>query len=167
MRLIIEDIMLVEDGTPRGGVAFAGETLADFLNDTACLTLDGINRDLESCGLEPITLEQIRIVGVEEESMNKPVLITYHYDGDDKEWWGRVSYVFIYDHNSKLGKDIEQASSEGWWKSEAGQRAGAEFYDKWGIKDEDIVFYLRYEDAPTEEKMIEELKANDIIVEKI
>lgn len=96
--------------------------------------------------------------------MNKPILIEYHFADEGDEWGGRVSYVFIYDHTSELGKDIEQANSEG-WETEAGRRANIKMYGEWNIRDEDIVFYLREEDAPTEEKMIEELKANDIIVD--
>ena len=66
MELIIEDINLVDDATNKGGVAFEGETLGDFIGtdlDDDTFTLADINKHLVECGIEPITLEQIRIIG--------------------------------------------------------------------------------------------------------
>lgn len=55
------DIELHDDGTSKGGVAFAGETLSDFIeqweNDTGRVgreyTLAELNDALKECGIEP------------------------------------------------------------------------------------------------------------------
>lgn len=69
MELIIEDIMLVDDPTSEGGVAFDEETLSDFIRGGATeeTSLAKINKELELCGIEPITLEQIKIIGIKGE----------------------------------------------------------------------------------------------------
>lgn len=64
MILEIEDINLVDLPGGQGGKEFEGETLSDFLAYTESKTLDEINKDLIKCGIEPIGLEQIAIVGV-------------------------------------------------------------------------------------------------------
>ena len=69
-RLIIEDINLVDDATAHGGKANSDETLAEFIQDGAeptSYSLADINRELMACGIEPITLEQINIIGIEGE----------------------------------------------------------------------------------------------------
>ena len=67
MRLIIEDIMLVDSPSQAGGKAWEGETLGEFVSESESITLDKLNRELAECGIEPITLEQIAIIGVEGE----------------------------------------------------------------------------------------------------
>lgn len=69
MELLIEDIMLVDDPTSEGGVAFDGETLSDFIRGGATeeTSLTKINEELALCGIEPITLEQIKIIGIKGE----------------------------------------------------------------------------------------------------
>lgn len=66
MELIIEDINLVDDATNNGGVAFEGERLSDLLGedlDNETYSLADINKHLVECGIEPIRLEQIIIIG--------------------------------------------------------------------------------------------------------
>lgn len=63
MELIIEDINLVDDTTPTGGKSWEGETLGEFIKDSESLSLADINNELVTCGIEPIGLEQIRIIG--------------------------------------------------------------------------------------------------------
>lgn len=63
MELIIEDINLVDDATPTGGKSREGETLGEFIKDSESLSLADINKELVACGIEPIGLEQIRIIG--------------------------------------------------------------------------------------------------------
>ena len=69
MRLIIEDIFLEDDETPEGGIAYANETLSDFIRGGATeeTRLDIINGELRTCGIKPIKINQIKIVGVEGE----------------------------------------------------------------------------------------------------
>ena len=65
MEILIADIPLEDDGTGHGGKTTADETLADFIDyDEGALTLADINRDLVSCGLKPIKLEQLIITGL-------------------------------------------------------------------------------------------------------
>lgn len=66
MELIIEDINLVDDATNTGGVAFEGERLSDLLSEDLehnTWSVADINKYLFKCGIEPITLEQIIIIG--------------------------------------------------------------------------------------------------------
>lgn len=44
-----------------GNVGIDGEFIRE---DEAALTLADINKDLENCGIEPITLDQIIITGI-------------------------------------------------------------------------------------------------------
>ena len=71
MEILIEDVMLVDSPKATGGSAFSGETLADFINEwqrpsNYVLTLADLNRELEECGIEPISEEQIIIKGVKQ-----------------------------------------------------------------------------------------------------
>lgn len=59
-RLQVRDIILRDDGTEKGGVAYKGETLADFIEQlenqkgtTGEYTLAEINEMLKECGIEP------------------------------------------------------------------------------------------------------------------
>lgn len=67
--MIIEDIELTDDETSTGGVAFNHERLSDFLedidNDTQSIA--DINKELVACGIKPITLEQIKVIGIKGE----------------------------------------------------------------------------------------------------
>lgn len=70
MEIIIENINLVDDNTGRGGKSWDGETLAEFIMDGAepnSYSLGDINIELKACGIEPITLEQIRIIDIKGE----------------------------------------------------------------------------------------------------
>lgn len=65
--MIIEDVMLEDDTTHKGGLAFNGERLSDFISDLDEneLTLEDINKALVECGIKPITLKQIVIIGIQ------------------------------------------------------------------------------------------------------
>lgn len=65
--LIIKDIILEDDETSLGGVAFNQERLSDFISDLDenKLTLEDINKALVQCGIKPITLKQIVIIGIQ------------------------------------------------------------------------------------------------------
>lgn len=65
--MIIEDIILEDDETSSGGVAFNQERLSDFISDLDEneLTLEDINKALVECGIKPITLKQIVIIGTQ------------------------------------------------------------------------------------------------------
>lgn len=65
MKIVIEDVVLKDDGTPSGGVAKYGETLADFILDGCSeeYSLEDINKQLEMCGIKPLELKDIKIVG--------------------------------------------------------------------------------------------------------
>lgn len=65
--LIIKDIILEDDETSSGGVAFNQERLSDFISDLDEneLTLEDINKALVECGIKPITLKQIVIIGIQ------------------------------------------------------------------------------------------------------
>ena len=63
MELIIKDIVLEEDSSPTGGIAFEGETLGDFLEDSRNISLADLNHELMACGIMPIDAEQIIVVG--------------------------------------------------------------------------------------------------------
>lgn len=67
--LVIKDIMLEDDETGSGGVAFNRERLSDFISDLdkEILTLADINKALVECGIKPITLEQIVVIGIQGE----------------------------------------------------------------------------------------------------
>jgi len=67
--MIIEDVMLEDDATHKGGLAFNGERLSDFISDLdkEVLTLADINKALVECGIKPITLEQIVVIGIQGE----------------------------------------------------------------------------------------------------
>ena len=50
----------------QGEMEFSGETLGDFIGtdlDDDIFSLADINKHLVECGIEPIRLEQIRIIG--------------------------------------------------------------------------------------------------------
>ena len=51
---------LKDDNTPHGGIAFKGETLADWLEEDGreFNSLDEINRELQSCGIRPIVRKE-------------------------------------------------------------------------------------------------------------
>lgn len=60
---IYNQILLEDDDTPTGGVAFQGETLEDFLEELAnnddCQTIQtikDINQVLIECGIKPVTI---------------------------------------------------------------------------------------------------------------
>lgn len=60
---IYAQILLEDDDTPTGGVAFQGETLEDFLEELAnnddCQTIQTIkdvNQALIECGIKPVTI---------------------------------------------------------------------------------------------------------------
>lgn len=65
MKIVIEDVILKDDGTPSGGVAEYGETLADFILNGCSeeYSLEDINKQLEMCGIKPLELKDIKIVG--------------------------------------------------------------------------------------------------------
>lgn len=67
MGILIEDINLTDAPGWTGGKAWDGETLADFIAENLrpgkLTTLADINKDLEACGIEPITPEQIVVIG--------------------------------------------------------------------------------------------------------
>lgn len=73
MELIIEDINLVDSATSTAGKSWSGETLGEFIEELErqnkyigieeTLSLNKINNYLVECGIEPITLEQIIIIG--------------------------------------------------------------------------------------------------------
>lgn len=65
MKIVIEDVVLKDDGTPNGGVAEYGETLADFILDGCSeeYSLEDINKQLEMCGIKPLELKDIKIIG--------------------------------------------------------------------------------------------------------
>lgn len=67
--MIIEDIMLVDDATSTGGTVFKGELLSQFVEEECdgLYDLVEINKALVECGIEPITLDQIRIIGIKGE----------------------------------------------------------------------------------------------------
>lgn len=69
MKIIIEDINLVDDASSKGGKANANETLAEFLGEVEpeSYSLKDINNELKACGIEPISLDQIIIKRIEEE----------------------------------------------------------------------------------------------------
>lgn len=67
MILEIEDINLVDMPGGAGEKEFEGETLSDFLAYTENKSLGEINQELVKCGIEPIELEQIVIVGAKGE----------------------------------------------------------------------------------------------------
>lgn len=78
MKIIIEDIPLKDNGSSYGGKSHANETLAEFIQDGAeplSYRLDHINGELAACGLEPITIEQIKIVDIEEDEETADELI--------------------------------------------------------------------------------------------
>lgn len=65
MEIMFDNINLTDKAGSTGGKSWNGETLAEFIKeDEMALTLADINRDLESCGIEPITLDQIVITGI-------------------------------------------------------------------------------------------------------
>ena len=71
MELLINDIYLQDDDTSKGGLDHADETLKEFLDSvgdtigsTGELSFAEINKMLVECGIKPITLEQIEVVGV-------------------------------------------------------------------------------------------------------
>lgn len=60
---IYAQILLEDDDTPIGGIAFQGETLEDFLaelaNDDNCQTIrtiKDVNKALIECGIKPVTV---------------------------------------------------------------------------------------------------------------
>lgn len=65
MELLINDIVLEDNiAEPTGGVAYEGETLGDFLAEVEGeKTFHEINDLLIKCGINPITLGQIKVVG--------------------------------------------------------------------------------------------------------
>lgn len=54
------NIILKDDDTAFGGVAFKGETLGDFINgyypsiNPATFDIDTLNKDLVECGIQPV-----------------------------------------------------------------------------------------------------------------
>lgn len=64
--LIIEDIVLRDGPGDFGGKANADETLADFLEyvEDGEISIKELNKELKKCGIMPITLEDIKIIGV-------------------------------------------------------------------------------------------------------
>lgn len=54
---IDRSIILEDDDTEYGGVAFTGETLGDFLDDIGdgFSTLEELNTALKECGIKPLT----------------------------------------------------------------------------------------------------------------
>lgn len=64
--IIIENITLQDGPGEFGGKANADETLADFLDyvDDGAITLKELNKKLKECGIMPIKLEDIKIIGV-------------------------------------------------------------------------------------------------------
>lgn len=53
------DKELQDDDTECGGVAFRGETLEDFIEDTVYNSLDELNEDLVACGIRPIRRNEL------------------------------------------------------------------------------------------------------------
>lgn len=64
--LIIEDIVLRDGPGDFGGKANTDETLADFLEyvEDGKISIKELNKELKKCGIMPITLEDIKIIGV-------------------------------------------------------------------------------------------------------
>lgn len=55
---IYSQILLEDDDTPTGGVAFQWETLEDFLEELGCQTIrtiKDVNQVLIECGIKPVT----------------------------------------------------------------------------------------------------------------
>lgn len=52
------DVLLEDDGTPYGGMAFAGETVRDFIQSMGTelhnCTLDELDAALIECGIKPV-----------------------------------------------------------------------------------------------------------------
>ena len=62
--LDLAEIVLEDDDTPAGGVAFKGETLEDFIEEDDNLDgkdLEVINSALKECGIKPVTLDQVKL----------------------------------------------------------------------------------------------------------
>lgn len=64
--IIIKDIELRDGPEDFGGKANADETLADFLDyvEDGEISLHDLNKKLKDCGLMPITLKDIKIIGI-------------------------------------------------------------------------------------------------------
>lgn len=65
---IYAQILLEDDDTPTGGVAFQGETLEDFLEELDCQTfrtIKDVNKALSECGIKPVNAlpEDHEIIG--------------------------------------------------------------------------------------------------------
>lgn len=67
--LIIKDIALQDGPSDFGGKASADETLADFLDwvEDGEISIKDLNKKLKECGLMPITLADIKIIGIQGE----------------------------------------------------------------------------------------------------
>lgn len=50
------DYVLEDDYTETGGIAFMGETVRDFIEDSdpEKMSLEELNRDLVACGIKPM-----------------------------------------------------------------------------------------------------------------
>ena len=55
---LIMDCVLVDDDTPNGGTAFAGETVRDFIlsTDKDITDLEDLNAALKECGIKPLRI---------------------------------------------------------------------------------------------------------------
>lgn len=64
--LEVEDIMLVDDSSSTGGVAWAGETLSDLIRDIGVeeISLKDLNKILVELGIEEITLGEVIVKNI-------------------------------------------------------------------------------------------------------
>lgn len=64
--IIIKDINLQDGPGDFGGKANADETLADFLDyvEDGEISIHDLNKKLKECGIAPITLNDIKIIGI-------------------------------------------------------------------------------------------------------
>lgn len=108
MEIVIEDINLVDDTKATGGKAFEGETLADFIEESAkenkIVDLTTINNELQECGIEPISSDQIVFKATKTEGT--PMLRVYYTDDDGNkqmvkalnvDFYSDPTYMFIID----------------------------------------------------------------------
>ena len=106
-------IKLEDDGSETGGIAFAGETLGDFLendlDDNYEFTLDELNKVLKDCGIKPLKKK----VGESKKKIMKPKHITNESSFDDI----RI-YMNTWKNYNENGADLSaygiESIADGW-----------------------------------------------------
>ena len=91
--------------------------------------------------------------------------VMWNYE-DEQGWRDMCQYIVVFDNDSELGKIIDKAQFEGdeEWLGKLDEALLVAF----GIKDNEVAFYLGETKEPTQEEMIKTVKADgDIVVKEV